>query len=255
MAARAAQFLGGAGKRALARRDASAAANLLLRAGELLPEGDVERIELMVPVGQMLAEVGEVERARSLCERRVGGSCRGRPRGALRASRDLGCLDTPHPRARIRRRRTVRGRQPSRAGVASRRRRLRSRAGARPSRLRVGRAQALGGGRAGGGARNRARDPGRQAGVRRGAALVALLAAAAGTTAGRGRNRTLSSAPAARGRRPRRRGHVLRVAGPPRGDARPFRGGARPGRARTGEPDAARTGTAVEEVRPPRSWG
>jgi len=56
---RGAQYLSSAGKRALARGDMHAAANLLQRAGRLLPEGHPGRPRLQLDAGEALIEVGE----------------------------------------------------------------------------------------------------------------------------------------------------------------------------------------------------
>jgi predicted ATPase len=69
LAERAARHLGDAGRRALARRDAAAAVNLLMRAAELLPTGDATRLRLMLPTGQMLVELGDMQRGLAVCER------------------------------------------------------------------------------------------------------------------------------------------------------------------------------------------
>jgi class 3 adenylate cyclase/tetratricopeptide (TPR) repeat protein len=56
---RAATRLSSAGRRAFARGDMPAAANLLRRAAMLLPEGDPSRLELIPDLGEALLEVGE----------------------------------------------------------------------------------------------------------------------------------------------------------------------------------------------------
>jgi class 3 adenylate cyclase/tetratricopeptide (TPR) repeat protein len=56
---RAAERLSSAGRRAFARGDMPAAANLLRRAVMLLPERDPERLELIPDLGEALLEVGE----------------------------------------------------------------------------------------------------------------------------------------------------------------------------------------------------
>jgi class 3 adenylate cyclase/tetratricopeptide (TPR) repeat protein len=60
--------LAGAGRRAAARADAPAAANLLGRALLLLPDGALGRDELLVQLAEALHEVGELHRARELLE-------------------------------------------------------------------------------------------------------------------------------------------------------------------------------------------
>jgi class 3 adenylate cyclase/tetratricopeptide (TPR) repeat protein len=59
LAKRAAAKLAAAGRRAVLRGDMPAAANLLRRAHALLPEDDVERIELVPDLAQSLTETGE----------------------------------------------------------------------------------------------------------------------------------------------------------------------------------------------------
>jgi len=56
---RAAERLSSAGRRAFARGDMPAAANLLRRAVMVLPEGDSERLQLLPDLGEALIEVGE----------------------------------------------------------------------------------------------------------------------------------------------------------------------------------------------------
>jgi class 3 adenylate cyclase/tetratricopeptide (TPR) repeat protein len=56
---RAAERLSAAGRRAFARGDMAAAANLLRRAVTLLPENDFDRIQLLPDLGEALMEVGE----------------------------------------------------------------------------------------------------------------------------------------------------------------------------------------------------
>jgi class 3 adenylate cyclase/tetratricopeptide (TPR) repeat protein len=56
---RGANYLSSAGKRALARGDMPAAANLLQRAGSILPETDPSRPRLQLDAGEALIEVGE----------------------------------------------------------------------------------------------------------------------------------------------------------------------------------------------------
>lgn len=66
LARRAADRLAAAGQRALARSDIPAAINLLSRATELLMQGEPLRMELLVELGEALAESGAEERARSV---------------------------------------------------------------------------------------------------------------------------------------------------------------------------------------------
>ena len=57
---RASVSLGSAGRRAFARNDMAAAANLLRRAAELLPERDVRRLQMLPDLGEALTEIGEL---------------------------------------------------------------------------------------------------------------------------------------------------------------------------------------------------
>ena len=57
---RASSLLRSAGRRAFARNDMAAAANLLRRAVELHPERDSRRLELLPDLGEALAEIGEL---------------------------------------------------------------------------------------------------------------------------------------------------------------------------------------------------
>jgi class 3 adenylate cyclase len=71
LARRAGLLLADAGERALARNDARAAANLLLRANSLLPEDDPARLEPMRQASLALWWSGELEQARELLEEQV----------------------------------------------------------------------------------------------------------------------------------------------------------------------------------------
>lgn len=71
LAARAGALLGDAGRRALARHDAPAAANLLLRACELLPDDDPARLELQRRASVALWSTGRVDEATAMLERHV----------------------------------------------------------------------------------------------------------------------------------------------------------------------------------------
>jgi predicted ATPase/class 3 adenylate cyclase len=62
-AARASEFLGAAGRRALARGDMPAAVDLLSRAASLLPESADRRLTLLPELGAALRETGELTRA------------------------------------------------------------------------------------------------------------------------------------------------------------------------------------------------
>jgi class 3 adenylate cyclase/tetratricopeptide (TPR) repeat protein len=59
LGAAAAERLGSAGRRAFARGDMPAAANLLERAARLLPMDDLRRVELLPSLGEALMEIGE----------------------------------------------------------------------------------------------------------------------------------------------------------------------------------------------------
>jgi class 3 adenylate cyclase len=59
LALRAGKRLADAGERALVRGDVSAAAKLLRRAADLLPETDPRRLELAIPLAQALADAGQ----------------------------------------------------------------------------------------------------------------------------------------------------------------------------------------------------
>src|SRR5205814_10346334 len=60
LAARGAEILGGAGRRALRRRDIPAAATLLERAAALLPAEDPTRRELLLDLGRARREAGRL---------------------------------------------------------------------------------------------------------------------------------------------------------------------------------------------------
>jgi class 3 adenylate cyclase/tetratricopeptide (TPR) repeat protein len=68
---RGAERLSSAGRRAFARGDMPAAANLLRRAAMLLPEGDPSRLELIPDLGEALLEVGEFPWAELFLEEAV----------------------------------------------------------------------------------------------------------------------------------------------------------------------------------------
>jgi class 3 adenylate cyclase/tetratricopeptide (TPR) repeat protein len=69
--ARAASLLATTGRRAFARNDAPAAANLLLRASDLLPAADPSQLELLRLAGLALWWSGEAERAREVVARQI----------------------------------------------------------------------------------------------------------------------------------------------------------------------------------------
>ena len=76
LAARGATKLGAAGRRAFAREDMPAAANLLRRAHDLLPEDDVARVELIPDLSQALTQTGELAWAEVFLEEAVESSKR-----------------------------------------------------------------------------------------------------------------------------------------------------------------------------------
>src|SRR2546423_15162166 len=57
---------GHAGHRAYERGDIPAAVSLLARATELLPQGDLRRLEHSIELGYALCEAGELERAKTV---------------------------------------------------------------------------------------------------------------------------------------------------------------------------------------------
>ena len=85
LAARAAERLAASGRRAYARADARAAANLLERAASLLPAADPGRLSLLPPLGLALRERGELDRADSVLSEAVE---RGRAAGELAVAAD-----------------------------------------------------------------------------------------------------------------------------------------------------------------------
>jgi class 3 adenylate cyclase/tetratricopeptide (TPR) repeat protein len=86
LAARAAQHLAAAGRRALARGDVSAAANLLSRTAALVPPNAPERIELLPALGGALLLAGDLERAEGvLVEAIAAGTAAGDRRVELHA--------------------------------------------------------------------------------------------------------------------------------------------------------------------------
>lgn len=72
--ARAAERLGAAGRRAFARGDMPAAANLLRRAANVLPENDPERLALLPDLGEAMMEIGEFAWAEVFLEEAVAGA-------------------------------------------------------------------------------------------------------------------------------------------------------------------------------------
>jgi class 3 adenylate cyclase/tetratricopeptide (TPR) repeat protein len=72
---RAAGYLGGAGRRNLARGDLPAAERLLRRAAETLPDDDPEAVELLIEAGEALIDLGELTIANEVLDdaiRRAG---------------------------------------------------------------------------------------------------------------------------------------------------------------------------------------
>ena len=68
LAGDAAERLASAGRRAFARGDMPAAANLLRRAGDLLPEDDDARLDLAAPLGEAYLDIGELAWAQLVLE-------------------------------------------------------------------------------------------------------------------------------------------------------------------------------------------
>ena len=87
----AARWLGSAGRRAFARGDMPAAANLLERAASLLPTEDSWRLDLLDDLSEALVEVGELSRAETLIEEGVRAAA-GSPDRRLRADLELAQL-------------------------------------------------------------------------------------------------------------------------------------------------------------------
>ena len=71
---RGARYLASAGRRAFARTDMSAAANLLRRAAALVPEDDRTRLELLPALGEALMETGEFAWAELFLDEAVAGA-------------------------------------------------------------------------------------------------------------------------------------------------------------------------------------
>ncbi len=82
---RAAERLAASGRRAYARGDMPAGANLLERATALLPADDRRRLSLLPPLGRALVEAGQMERADSLLSEAVE---RGRAAGERAVAAD-----------------------------------------------------------------------------------------------------------------------------------------------------------------------
>jgi class 3 adenylate cyclase/tetratricopeptide (TPR) repeat protein len=71
LASRAAGYLSGAGRRALARGDIPAAGNLLGRAAALLPDGDLAQVEVLLDLIVALSESGALHEAADVAERAI----------------------------------------------------------------------------------------------------------------------------------------------------------------------------------------
>jgi len=94
---RAAEKLAGAGRVALEREDAPAAANLLGRAAALMPVDAAERVRLLPLLGRALYDAGELDRAdRVLCEAVELGERLGQP-----ATESLGRILRAHLRGHL----------------------------------------------------------------------------------------------------------------------------------------------------------
>jgi tetratricopeptide (TPR) repeat protein len=93
LATRAAAKLAAAGSRAFAREDMPAAANLLRRAVDLLPEGDVTRLALLPDLASALTQIGELAWAEAFLTEAVDGA-KARGERALAAEARLARLMT-----------------------------------------------------------------------------------------------------------------------------------------------------------------
>ncbi len=244
----AAGFLGSAGRRALARSDMPAAANLLSRARELVLDDDSSRLDLGVALSDALIEVGQLPRAEQVLDETIAEAAKAgdRVRGArsrvlrsfLRGHRDdpVG-LDGGG----------ARGGRPGHRGVPRGRRRVRPRASLRAGRRGpVGRARVRGGGdraraRSGGGPRGRRREGGGED-----PRLVAggpLL----GPDAGRRGDRPLPGGPRTGSRRSRGRGAMPDPARRAPRDAWRVRASAGARRGESGDAGGARHGAIGRE--------
>jgi class 3 adenylate cyclase/tetratricopeptide (TPR) repeat protein len=93
LAQEAGRRLASAGRRAVARADASAAANLLGRGARLLAHDAPERGELLVDLAEALHETGELQRAREILQQALdGASASGDDRVEARARLELANL-------------------------------------------------------------------------------------------------------------------------------------------------------------------
>ena len=86
LGAEASRYLSSAGRRALARGDMPAAANLLQRAAALLDEQDPARALLLLDAGEAAVDIGELERAESLLTEAVDRAFTAGENGIARAS-------------------------------------------------------------------------------------------------------------------------------------------------------------------------
>ena len=86
LGAEASRYLSSAGRRALARGDMPAAANLLQRAAALLDEQDPARALLLLDAGEAAVDVGELERAESMLTEAVDRALSAGENGAARAA-------------------------------------------------------------------------------------------------------------------------------------------------------------------------
>ena len=86
LGAKASGHLSSAGRRALARGDISAAANLLERAAALLGEKDPARALLLLDAGEAAVDIGELERAESMLTEAVDGALSADDTGTARAA-------------------------------------------------------------------------------------------------------------------------------------------------------------------------
>jgi predicted ATPase/class 3 adenylate cyclase len=86
LGAEASRYLSSAGRRALARGDMPAAANLLQRAAALLDEKDPARALLLLDAGEAAVDVGELERAESVLSEAVDRALSAQEMGIARAA-------------------------------------------------------------------------------------------------------------------------------------------------------------------------
>ena len=100
LGAEASRYLSSAGRRALARGDMPAAANLLQRAAALLAEKDPARAVLLLDAGEAAVDIGELERADSVlteaADRALSAGDTGTARAATLARLQLHYTTDPH---------------------------------------------------------------------------------------------------------------------------------------------------------------